>query len=775
MRSVEPALALRWADMAEELAGVGYWWMDASTHAIRWSPNMFRIFGIAPDVVPSLDYAMQFVHPDDQAVANANLESNLHGTAAPSSARIIRPSGEVRYIEGRNACDFGPDGEVLAIYGTVIDVTARRIAELALADSEARFRLLAEAASDVVLRVSGSDVIEYVSPSIRRYGWTPDDMLGRTGASFIHPGDVGRVLSSVSSLKNGAATLPGEDRSYRMRKADGRYAWVETSSSIVHGEDGSIEAVVCQLRDVSERRAATLALAESEARYRIIADNVTEVISRADINGKLLYLSPCVIEVTGYSAAELVGASMTRLIHPDDRARVLDTYRALLAGAPPANTRLVYRARHKDGRWISIEASPTVIRGDDGQAVEFLSVTRDVSARVKLEADLRAAAEGAEAAVAVKSEFLANMSHEIRTPLTAILGFTHLLSERQDLDDAVDAQLRRIGSAGEALLAIVNDVLDFSKLEAGQVEIRTEAVAPDELLGDMVAMFEIEAAARGLRLDFALQPGLPSALMVDRARLRQVLFNLIGNAIKFTTQGHVTVAAAYDTAASRLHVDVTDTGPGLDERQIAKLFQRFSQVDGSSTRHHGGTGLGLAICKGLVEAMGGAIGVSSRPGLGSTFSFDIHAPLAPFAADTRGVSNSSSLEDMRILVADDNRGNRDLIHAILSMAGAEVTLVDSGASAIIETAATPFDAILMDIRMPDQDGPAVLQHIRRHPGPNQLAPVFAFTAGCDHVDFDPHLFDGTIRKPVEPAEVILHLATLFGSAPPLARDVDAVR
>ena len=210
MQSIEPAVALRWADMAGELAGVGYWWMDAATQAIRWSPNMFKIFGMSPDVAPSLDSAMQFIHADDRPLADSNLESNLLGSSMPTATRIVRPSGEIRYIEGRNACEFGPAGEVLAIYGTVHDVTDRRVAELALAESEARYRLLADAASDVILRVSANQVIEYVSPSIRQYGWSPEEMVGKIAANFIHTDDVDRVLRSVASkdhtpLRNRAA------------------------------------------------------------------------------------------------------------------------------------------------------------------------------------------------------------------------------------------------------------------------------------------------------------------------------------------------------------------------------------------------------------------------------------------------------------------------------------------------------------------------------------------------------------------------------------------
>lgn len=754
MRSMEPAVALRWADMASELAGVAYWWMDAVTRKIRWSPNMFKIFGLSPDTLPSLDRAMELVHPDDCERANSNLESNLLGASLPSATRIVRPSGEIRYIEGRSACEYGGAGEVIAIYGTVHDVTDRRIAELALADSEARYRLLADASSDVVLRVNVNQVIEYVSPSIRRYGWTPEDMVGKTAAEFIHDDDVERVLGPAAAKKYHTGAPPAPDQSYRLLQADGGYAWVEANSSLVRKQDGSILAFVCQLRDVTERQAAAQALAESEARYRVIAENVSDVISRAGVDGRFSYLSSSIKAVTGYDAEELLGTSMVRLIHPDDRSRVLDEYRQILASDTPAPVSLVYRAQHKAGHWITIEASPTVIRDSCSVPVEFLSVTRDVSARVQLEDELRAAAAAAAAAAATKSNFLANMSHEIRTPLTAIIGFANLLSQRENLDDVAETYVQRIGRAGDALLSIVNDVLDFSRLEASQCEIRPEPAAPVDLVRDLLAMFEPQADAKGLQVAFKTVGEIPSGVMIDKARVRQILFNLVGNAVKFTEQGEIVVTAEYDADAQQLLVRVTDSGPGLSRADQDKLFQRFSQVDASSTRRHGGTGLGLAICKGLVEAMGGSIGIESLPGKGATFSFGIDAKPCNLLPDAGAEAATPTLEGVRVLVADDNSNSRELVRTMLTAVGAEVTDAEDGVSAVSEAVSMPFDIILMDIRMPRQDGPAALRQIRQTVGPNRFTPIIAFSADVELDGIDRDAFDGVVGKPVSPIDLI---------------------
>jgi CheY-like chemotaxis protein len=317
--------------------------------------------------------------------------------------------------------------------------------------------------------------------------------------------------------------------------------------------------------------------------------------------------------------------------------------------------------------------------------------------------------------------------------------------------------VRRIAGAGQALLAIVNDVLDFSKLEAGQMPVSPRPVSPEEAISDALALFEPQAAAKGLRLDLNLTGELPEMVALDPDRLRQVLLNLIGNAVKFTQTGSVRLDARYIAAAQALHIEVRDTGPGIDATQQAKLFQRFSQVDASTTRRHGGTGLGLAICQGLVTAMGGEIGVVSEPGKGSCFAFHVAAPICEAAA---AVAAPVTLDGLRVLVADDNPMNREIVTSLLAPFGVEVTQACDGAEAVEIARALPFDVLLLDVRMPVMDGPEAALRLRAEPGPNQHAPILAFSA-----DFDVERlgeqggrgFDGLVRKPIEVAALIAAL------------------
>jgi CheY-like chemotaxis protein len=340
--------------------------------------------------------------------------------------------------------------------------------------------------------------------------------------------------------------------------------------------------------------------------------------------------------------------------------------------------------------------------------------------------------------------------------LTAILGFTSLLAGRSDLPETAQMMVNRVKGAGSALLSIVNEILDFSKVEAGQMMIDPKAVDAVAIAEDALAMFGPQADAKSLWLEFEAAPDIPDYVCVDPDRLRQILLNLVGNAVKFTDEGSVRLVLAYGTAEQSLMVRVEDTGAGMDQAQCARLFQRFSQVDASSTRRHGGTGLGLAICKGLVEAMGGEIGVESSPGQGSVFQFRIEAPSAsaPQVIGEDGAS-SATLGGVRVLVADDNAANRELTRALLEQFDAEVTVVADGAEGVALAAEAPFDVILLDLNMPILDGRGALHRIRSEPGPNQGVPIFAFTAdGPDTVNCGMDGFDGVIGKPIIASDMI---------------------
>jgi signal transduction histidine kinase/CheY-like chemotaxis protein len=435
-----------------------------------------------------------------------------------------------------------------------------------------------------------------------------------------------------------------------------------------------------------------------------------------------------------------------------------------------------YRAYGKAGHELWMESKPTLMTDPaNGRVVGFTDVMRDVTSRKALEAKLRLAQADAEAATAVKTEFLANMSHELRTPLTSIIGFTGLAGEQPDLAPLTRTYVERVGDASRALLCTVNDILDFSKLEAGQVSIQAQPVSLAKLAQASLDLFTPQAGAKDLALVLDGE-GADLTLSIDPDRIRQILLNLVGNAVKFTQDGGVTLRTCHDVQSQTLKVEVVDTGAGIPSDKLNLLFQRFSQVDGALTRAHGGTGLGLAICKGLVEAMGGEIGADSVVGQGSRFWFTIPAPLAQAAqaAPDGSAATQPTFAGVRVLVVDDHAANRELARLFLAGVGAEVTEASDGEEAVVLSSEQPFDVILMDIRMPHLDGPGALQAIRAAPGPNDATPILAFTADADHESQLLALgFQDVVAKPLQSGALIAAVARASDFTPQLGRAAHA--
>ena len=491
--------------------------------------------------------------------------------------------------------------------------------------------------------------------------------------------------------------------------------------------------------------------------FRALAENLPILCWIADGDGFIVWYNRRWYEYTGTTPAEMEGWGWQSVHDPAELPRVLTAWRASIATGAPFE--MVFPLRSSDGAFRPFLTRVVPARDASGAITAWYGTNTDIAAQRIAEAELRdrrtaearllhanAEAEDArrqadqartdaERASAAKSEFLASMSHEIRTPLNAIIGFTDLLLEEHRHVPGLSHRLTLIQQSGTALLTVVNDILDFSKIEAGQIEIEKAPFSPHTLADNVTSMLAAFAEQKGIALERGIDPGLPAVLVGDEARLKQVVLNLVNNAIKFTDKGSVRVALTVDRVASRevaLRVSVADDGIGISEEQQTTLFRRFSQVDGSITRRFGGTGLGLAICKQLIELMGGEIGVQSRQGEGATFWFTV--TLAMGAPDSlvpvipAPTASAQAPSGISILLVEDVEVNQDLARAVLQRMGHIVDVASDGEEAVEKVRIGAYDLVLMDVQMPVMDGVTATKVIRASGHRNAAIPIVAMTA-----------------------------------------------
>jgi PAS domain S-box-containing protein len=496
---------------------------------------------------------------------------------------------------------------------------------------------------------------------------------------------------------------------------------------------------------------------------------MADVVFLLDMNLATTYISPSIERMLGFTPEERMAQKAGDQLTLNSQKLVFEVLAAELEREKEKSTdpdraqTLDLEYYHKDG---SIKHLATYIRGvrdGEGNLTGFYGSHHDITEAKKSEEQLLLAREVAEAANRAKSVFLANMSHEIRTPMSGVLGMTELLLETP-LTDRQRGYAEKIRTSGKSLLAVLNDILDFSKIEAGKLILENIPFSLEEVIGNVVNIFGPQAAEKGIELHSAIDPGLPAALLGDPQRLTQLISNLTGNAVKFTPAGEIRLAAMVRRRTAEgvdLEISVRDTGIGIEEEELPRLFTAFSQADASTTRRFGGTGLGLAICRQLLELMGGTLRAESTPGKGSVFTVMISLPIAPEAREKdmprRPGTPRARFTGVRALVAEDHEINREIMTELLRQVGIDTDIAKNGREAVEMVRTRGYDIVFMDIQMPEMDGFTATREIRKlgREGIDRL-PILAMTAHALTGDRQKSLDAGMsdhLTKPIDRDEL----------------------
>ena len=616
-------------------------------------------------------------------------------------------------------------------------------------------------------------------------GFTLGEVMGKKTSDLIYYG--GTDSETIGKVRDSFAAIRGVRFEIRVRSKDGREWWLDTDAQPLLDEDGALRGWACVQRDVTAEVHKREAIRRDQHRILMMIQGGNIGTWEWDSATGLIEANTVFLEALGHSHNKETRTLewLEALHHEEDRGALLRGFEAMDSGRSD-----VFRGRHrlcaKDGafRWY-LSAAGVVERGADGRPLRMFGVQFDVTEQMLAEEQLRVAKEAAEAANRAKSEFLANMSHEIRTPLNGVIGMTALLLDTPLRDDQREfADIAR--SSGESLLAVLNDVLDFSKIEAGQMSLERIDFDLAAIIDQSIDAVALRAGEKALELIVELEPTLPRGVNGDPTRLRQIILNLLGNAVKFTEKGEVRLAVRRQKAVdgtARLRVEVTDTGVGLTADERARLFRPFSQADTSTTRRFGGTGLGLSICRRLIDLMEGTIGVDSSLGSGSCFWFEVPLALAPTLL---AAVEPVDLADCSVLIIDDHPVNRRILQEQLVSVECRVTTAATAAEGetawrMLVAAGRPPDAILLDHDLPDHPGPWLAARLRQEPLGAQVSIVLMTSLGThvgDRTSGDA--IDRVMTKPVKRAALLQCLQQTLGtlraqSTPAVAARDDLLR
>ena len=766
----ELATARRTRTLLAEAAGVGVWSYDPDTQRIEWSPDALVAVGISPAAVATAELFLARLAEDQRETVDAAFHhAVVTGEGGALEYRVLSDDGRWHTFRSTFHTEPRPSGR-FALKGISQNITDMARSRDKAIWSERRARRLIEDAPFAVAVYDLDMRLRLASPRfLEIFKSTESQVIGKT-LSELTEGGRQRFVSAVGRALAGEIVTRREDR---LLDAEGVEHTLRWEARPWRDGGGEVVGVITYMDDITAMTAVRREARLNARRLKVALAAAGAGVYEIDHQTRGFWGSPEFHRMLGRRIVyEDVREAIWPMVHPEDRERLYTVGDERQQGGRWGAREYEVRLVTPDGqaRWMRVFHD--VRRDEAGKPRKAVGLILDIDERKKAELALVAAERAAQAANEAKAQFLANMSHEIRTPMNGVLGVMHVL--KRELPAGDNAQLLGEAlAAGQMLSTLLDDVIDISRIEAGRLELAREAVDPGELTRSVARLLAGQASHKGLRLDLDIAEDL-GWVQTDPTRVRQALFNLIGNAVKFTLQGSITVRARrkigvgpYGDPEQRLAFDVIDTGVGVPLEAQTRLFERFQQADASTTRRFGGSGLGLAISRKLAQMLGGDITFRSTPGEGSTFTLTIAAPPAeaPRAAEAEV---ADILAGVKVLVVEDNPTNQLVACRILQQLGAVVSIADDGATGVEAARDGGFDLILMDVQMPGMDGLEASRRIRALPGPAAASPIIALTANVmahQRAAYHAAGMDGVVAKPISPAALVGEIVRLSSAEP----------
>ena len=752
----------------QKIAGIGSWELDLKTNEVFWTEELYNMYGFdsALPPPPYTEHMKLFTPESWEQLSSAINLIKEKGTPYELELKTIRKDGSEGYMWVRGEAEFDSKGKISHIKGIAQDITEKKLADEKIRINEERWQFAIEGSGDGIWEWRPQEKKTFYSYRwLEMLGYKPEEFTDSDyeWSSRVHPDDIEFTYAEI------AQNLSGKTNSfnfeYRFRNKEGNYLWILNRGKVVErNANGEALRVVGSHSDITKLKQSEQLIKVNETRLSLAVKAGGVGIWDWDIVADKLTWDDQMFVLYGVKKEDFTNAyeAWVNGVYEADKQRGDEDIQMAIRGEKDFNTE--FRVQYADGQIRSIRALATVLRDSEGNAIRMIGTNWDITAEKEALAQI-AARQEAEKANKAKSEFLANMSHEIRTPLNSVIGFTDLLKKTQ-LSAVQQQYVNSANVSGHALLGIINDILDFSKIEAGMLDLEIIKSDMVQLFEDSIDIVKFAAAEKDIELLLDIDPTMPRFGHVDALRLKQILANLLGNAVKFTLKGEIELKIGYQSGDSdngKLLVSVRDTGIGINEEQQSKLFKSFSQADSSTTRKFGGTGLGLVISQLIAEKMGSVINIKSTPGVGTVFYFEVTTHFE--AGDKLDYTKIKGVQ--RCLIIDDNANNQSIMKQMLSQWQVQSECCDSGFEAfkLIEQA-EPFDLIICDYNMPYING---IETIRMLKDKLKLSvekqPVILLHSSLDNQNLEKECLELGIRfrlsKPVKSNDLFIYLNNLY--------------